>query len=321
MWLDLRVDFLIVGAGQLGSRHAQAIARLPGARSITFVDPNPESLATAAERVKQVSELIEVRTLLELIDPIGDVFLAVIATSSMARPEAIEATRKFSNPRYLLLEKLLASNIEGLARISHELEGFKVPTFVNCPMPFFDHYLKLEGILNTPYFDSPKQYKVRSNSVGLVTNSIHYLDHFWRISRKSAVAKVEFDSESILVDSKRSGYSELLGTMSAQTVAGDKLHVQFRPDGGVPSLRIEIEVAEIRHLFDEIGGVWETWQGGELTARRGIVTPNQSMLTNTSVEKLLSGRPPHWSPVEESVQLHLHILRALHPGFENESFT
>lgn len=321
MWLDLWVDFLIVGAGQLGSRHAQAIARLPGARSITFVDPNPESLATAAERVKQVSELIEVRTLLELIDPIGDVFLAVIATSSMARPDAIEATRKFSTPRNLLLEKLLAPNSKGLARISHELQGFKVPTFVNCPMPFFDHYLELEGILNTPHFDSPREYNVQSNSVGLVTNSIHYLDHFWRISRKSAVAKVEFDSESMLADSKRAGYSELLGAMSARTVAGDKLHVQFLPDGGTPSLKIEIKAAEIRHLFDEIGGVWETWLGGKLVSRKGIETPNQSMLTNTSVEKLLIGRPPHWSPLEESMELHSHLLRALHPRFENEFFT
>ena len=146
MLLELGMDFLVVGAGQLGSRHGQAIARLKGANSVTFIDPNLESLETAAERVREVSRDIEVVLLRRLDRPLGEIFLGIIATSSHERPDAVSTALKFSTPKHLLLEKLIASDYLGLQKISHETLKASIPTYVNCPMPFFDHYLALAKI-------------------------------------------------------------------------------------------------------------------------------------------------------------------------------
>ena len=314
------MDFLIVGAGQLGSRHGQAIARLEAARSITFVDPNPESLAIAAARVREVAPGITVSLLPTLDSHVGEIFLGIIATSSYERPAALRRTLQFSAPRNLLLEKLIASDLTGLKQILNELQSVHLPTYVNCPMPFFDHYLSLANLRESNEFLTV-DYTVESNSIGLVTNSIHYLDHFWRLAQMKPLKNVKFDANCLLVDSKRAGYSELCGEMSAETVAGDKLRVNFVPDDKSSRLTVKVAFGPHTHIFDEIDGLWDTWESGELVTQRKIITPSQSRLTDISITQLVKNMSPYWSTIKDSVFLHSQILRGLSESYKGKLFT
>lgn len=316
------MHFLVVGAGQLGSRHGQALARVPSASSITFVDPDKEALVEAKRRVREVSSALEVVAVQKLTEPVHDPFLAVVATSSLPRPEALESVFEFCSPKHTLLEKLVATSIDRLNQLEALCEAFPTQTYVNCPMPFFDHYLELQCSLETMHNKIPRiEYRVSSNSLGLVTNSIHYLDHFYRVTNKRSIQKVEFDQESHLVESKRRGYSEVVGVMRAETVYGDNLVVEFRTNKNSPELRVEIEVGSTLHVFDEARNSWELYDESSSVWRKPITTPKQSSLTNLSIERLLRGEKPNWSPFSESVELHKHLLAALTMHFPNQVFT
>lgn len=48
-------NIIIIGAGQLGSRHLQGVLKSTYALNVTVVDPSEESLNTARERAEKIS--------------------------------------------------------------------------------------------------------------------------------------------------------------------------------------------------------------------------------------------------------------------------
>lgn len=316
-----RVDFLILGAGQLGSRHGQSLAKLKGAESITFVDPDPQSLETATARVQEVSKTVSVRALTELTQSVGRVKLAVVSTSSLARFQAVKSMLEFSIPEVILLEKLLAPDSATLNRLVAEVDFGDIPTFVNCPMPHFDHYRSSAQVLAASESTGPLTYEVFSNTIGLVTNSIHYLDHFFKLCGGSAISFVKFAERCQIVESKRQGYSEIVGSIFAETVAGDRLVITFEPRGTKPEIRVEIRSGDHEHIFDELEEISTLKAPGVEVISRKISTPHQSELTHLSLERLTSNQEPYWTPFEESVYLHSLILDALATSAPQRDFT
>ena len=320
LWHDSIMDFIIVGAGQLGSRHGQALAKLKDIESITFLDPNPESLSKARARVREVSNGVRVELLTELTT-FTDCFGAIISTSSNQRASGLNALLRWANPRFVLLEKLLASNSLQLEQIWEDVDLSGIPAFVNCPMPYFDHYLELQGELTSLQDDERLTYLVRSNLTGLASNSVHYLDHILRLTKSEEITKLEFDSSSRVVDSKRDGYSEIVGSMFAETNRGDDLLVDFNSKSVSPELIVRVTRGSLSHSFDELNGLWKIFRNGVVVANKTFHTPNQSELTNVSVERLMSGEPPFWTPIAESMKLHRKLVEALNGTFRDAAFT
>ena len=49
----------IIGAGQIGSRHLQALCKLESPARVALVDPSDESLQTASDRYIEVDALLK----------------------------------------------------------------------------------------------------------------------------------------------------------------------------------------------------------------------------------------------------------------------
>jgi predicted dehydrogenase len=303
---------IIIGCGQLGSRHSQSIAKHPGVTKIVLVDPSNHSLDTAVERIHTTGFEGSIETYNSIENDLGDFSLAIVSTSAGERAEALSSLMLHTSPDHVLLEKLLSPNLIGLNEIERLTQGSNVQFWVNCPMPFFDHYQQIALELNETSGQEPISYTIVGSDFGLVTNFIHYLDHFHNLTG-SAVATVTIEPNAILIPSKRNGYSELVGTITAETEYGDKLSVEFLNDRPQDVLIVDIQKGSLSWNVDELGLTLKKRGVDGHIAESHITTPMQSELTHLSLTNLENGLAPAWSTLGTSLELH----KKLHQGLAN----
>jgi predicted dehydrogenase len=127
--------FAVIGAGQLGSRHLQALGRVGGRNDIFIVDPNADSRRVARERFNEfnpgfLGKLYELESLLELP---AELDVAIVATTSNVRLAVLATLMKSSKVRYLLLEKVLFQDLAQYQQAAELLQMQIGRVWVNCP--------------------------------------------------------------------------------------------------------------------------------------------------------------------------------------------
>ena len=119
-------NLVIIGAGQIGSRHLQGLAKINDDLNITVIDPSSESLETAKERYFQVDRLnnfCEVNFRKD-IPKFQKLDIAIIATSSKLRKKVIKDLLVNSEPNYFIIEKVAFQNLEDFEEIKNILGTF-----------------------------------------------------------------------------------------------------------------------------------------------------------------------------------------------------
>ena len=303
------MNVLVIGCGQLGSRHAQSLAKHSKTTEISLVDPSKESLAVAAGRIRETGYLGNIVSYQRIKDLDEHYRFVVISTSSAQRPSALKDFLSHSKADTVLLEKLLAPNLDGVEEIANLVQDQVDRFWVNCPMPYFFHYAELERRICETSKSNPIHYRVTASNLGLVTNTIHYLDHFLGLTSRP-VSKLMVEPNSITIPSKRIGYSEILGKIYAKTDFEDELTVEFE-EKSAPHLMIEISCAGWVWRIDELQLTMSTRSPEGLIEHSSIVTPMQSELTHISIERLESRSNPHWADLNSSLVAHRLLLTAV----------
>ena len=300
---------MIIGCGQLGSRHAQSLARCKPEGTLTLVDPSYSSLAECRKRVLEAGFRGEIREAARS-DEFSESFdLLVVSTSSASRASSIEEFASKSCVPHVLLEKLLAPNSKRLEDLYRIVSNISASFWVNCPMPYYPHFREMTDFIQDEKLGKTLYYSVRSKSIGLVTTSVHNLDHFARLA-KSNVESITITDDSSLCVSKREGYSEIAGTLIAETENKDVLIMEFDPLDKTLFHKIEIEKGGSSWKFEQHIGKLTAIQDGARTVSK-FETPLQSELTGDSFAKLQSGTGPLWSDFRASYEIHRLLLHEL----------
>ncbi len=143
---------LLVGAGQLGSRHVQGVKHVNLPLSISVIDPNLDSLKLAKQRYQEgfnssFERPIEFfHNLQSLKDKEFD--LAIIATNSDVRRMVLEELFRQNTVKSVILEKLLFQRREDFSVINEIFSKFNTRAWVNCSMRSAPFYQKLKEIFN-----------------------------------------------------------------------------------------------------------------------------------------------------------------------------
>ncbi|MDP3792380.1 MAG: Gfo/Idh/MocA family oxidoreductase [bacterium] len=304
-------DIYIIGAGQIGSRHLQALKSVNSPLSVKVIDPYPESLKIARERYEsmpkgQFQHTIEYLT--EIPKNKKSIDLAIIATCSDKRAGIIKKLLALSKVKNLVLEKILFNKKTDYDFIKKLLQKSKTKAWINCTVRMMPTYQKIEK-----YFKGKKiSYIVTGSKFGLVTNAIHYLDHTAHLSgiTKFGVNTTGLDPKPI--PSKRKGFLEFNGTLTAHFGNGSNASLTCYPDGDAPVI-VEIHSDSARYIGRESEGkAWlaiadNNWQWEELEAP----IPFQSQLTGVLVEKILNTGKCDLVPYNESKKIHLQMLEPL----------
>jgi len=308
-WESSVFKIKIIGAGQLGSRHLQALRAVKTPLEIRVIDPSAASLRTARDRYETVpsgqTHKISFSTGFERSE---DTDLAIVATNSNVRAQALDKLFEHGACRMLVLEKLLFDQREDYARVGQMLARQGARAWVNCPMRVMPAYEQIRAELGA----GPVLYRVCGSQFGLVTNAIHYIDHAVHLSGCHDFALDVTGLATAPIPSKRAGFLELNGTLLARLADGSRCEVSCHPDGTAPVV-VEIFTPEHRYVVRESEGkLWHAAQASQWRwTERAAVIPYQSQLTTGVVEALIATGECGLTPFATSARIHLQLLDPL----------
>lgn len=207
---------VIIGAGQIGSRHLQGVLRASNPLEIFVVDPFENSLEIAKERAGQVENKGHIVTYMANISNLPHAIdVAIIATSSNVRESVIQQLIASVEIKYLILEKILFQSVDSYLTIPSLLAEKGIITWVNLPMRTYGHFNQLKAVL------APLNERMSFNVVGsnwrIGCNAIHYIDLFEYLSDSKVIELNSDWLDTEIVPSKRVGFVEFTGTLKGQS--------------------------------------------------------------------------------------------------------
>lgn len=310
-------NVLIVGAGQLGSRHLQGVKKAQAELDIWVCDINPESLRVAEERYEQIEATTsKVAHFIDNIDAAPkDIDVAIIPSTSMSRCAIVENLLKNHNVKYMILEKFLFPRMADYEKVSALLKASKTKAYVNCPMRIYESYYKIAQMIDG---NSLIHYVVEGRDWGLCCNAIHHIDMFMNLTQEHSYS---VNLEKVIpevIPSKRNGYIELRGTMRFETPKGSTLTLISDLEHEEGYL-VRLQNGETLFVVNEATG--DVKINDELIHTH---TPYQSELSGAVVDTLINIGTCGLTTYEESKEYHKLFLSAVLPyvnklqGFDSD---
>lgn len=285
----------IIGAGQLGTRHLQALALLKEKTIVWVIDTSAAALELADKRWQEVGSPSHIR--IKFINSItnlpAELSVAVIATNAGARKIVIETLLKQCKVTYLVIEKFLFNSLADFDAVQDLLNKNKVKAWVNCPRRMYPGYQRLKNSLQFPV-----EIYVSGTNWGLACNSIHWLDllHYLNPAKQYVVT----GELGPIIESKRPGYIEFNGYLLIGDEHNNSLRLSCEEGVSVSSC-VEVKetnggltrVDEARQVINTATGsqdIFSVWK--------------QSEMTNKVVEQLITTGDCQLTPYSESSDLH-----------------
>jgi len=302
----------VIGSGQLGSRHIQAIVKERQPYNIEVVEPSLEAQKMTQARLDQVEfghPETRVSFIKELSNISIDCDIGIVATGSSNRAEIVADLIEKIGIKRLLLEKVLFQRIEDYFRIGKLITDHNVKAWVNCPRRIYPDWIKIKESINNK---GPLYLSVSGGDWGLACNAIHFIDlaAFLGCSMQLKYSTKGLDKQWIW--SKRPGYREITGLLQATSIRGDQIVLFSGAGQDVPST-IAIEVPGERYIVNEAtsslltSSISDSWLWHEAP----FSIKYQSELTGRVISQILSEDDCPLTKYNESSEMHIGLIEAL----------
>ena len=300
---------VIIGAGQLGSRHLQALRNIKFDLDITVSDPSVESLRVAKERYESLPEAGKHKITFSEGAPKSEKFdLAIVATNAGHRRKVLEGLAQDNQVSNYVIEKILFTRLQDYTWAKGLTDSAFKNAWVNCCMRQMPVYKDIKSNLATNEFSM----QVSGSNYGLITNAIHYIDY---AAWLAGTTDYQLDTTALaatVVPSKRKGYLELNGSLRAKFTTGAVAQITCFTEGTLPVI-VEVHSADKRYMVFESERKYTSsvaanaWKREELDA----FIPFQSQLTSETVENIYNGKAISLPKLNESLEIHLNLLNPL----------
>ncbi|MGG0845522.1 Gfo/Idh/MocA family oxidoreductase [Peribacillus simplex] len=302
---------LIIGSGNIGYRHFEGLLKTDLSLKIYVIDPSVEALNLAQKCYEDSNPIEKTCYFFESIKDIPDQMdLCIIATSSKVRLEVAETLLKTTSVKYLILEKVLFQKESDYDQMSSLLKEYNVKgCWVNCPLRTIPIFRELKEKIKTSL-----SYYIEYRNFGIGCNSIHQLDLFSFLTNCLDM-KIETSKLENVVESKRKGYLEVLGVLTACTNKEDTLIISSSSQSSpeyVMKLKFNEEIWTIFPLLEKI--TVEGTQNNEII-EKVINYPKQSSITSIFVTDLLLLEKCSLPDYETSKKLHVNLIKNLNAFF------
>ena len=301
----------VIGAGQLGGRHLQGLARLSMPCEIEVVDPSPDSLDTARQRFAEMplnSALVSVNYHASIETLPSTLDYAVIATTADVRLAVLETLLAGRKVRSVLLEKVLFQYQGDYAVAEALLASHKVRAWVNCPRRAFPIY----DVVRDFFAEEPlKYFQVMGGGWGLGCNSIHFIDLFGMLTGKIPTEISTADLDNVLVSSKRKNFMEFTGSLRGRF--GDTRFEITSFAESSARLLLTLRSESRTCVIDETAGHAFFFDGKRQTPweRQNFEVPFLSHLSTSIATQILTEGSSKIATFEQSMAYHLPLLAAL----------
>jgi len=309
---------LIVGCGQLGSRHAQALAGAGLINAITVVDPSPEALALGHSRVHEIAgaKTITWQWCTALEQAKGPFDAAVVATQAPGRVELIKTLVRAFGIKLLLVEKIVAQSTKDYTDLMAFAREEHARIWVNCKSRAYQvhQYIKTKLLA-----DEPILYTASGGNHGLGNNGVHHADLFIFFDGARSIEPFGSYIDPVLHASKRGSHiMDLSGTLCGKTSKGSQLTISFAAGHMGPD-QIFIAGSKSRFMVDHLQRTAfeshesEKWAWKPLAWNEDILV---SCMTKQFMKDILERRACLLPDLEQCYPAHEFILGQLQPAFQ-----
>jgi len=294
----------VVGAGAIGARHAQAMARASGCVDLDIIDPSSEARQRARVRLLEDGGLADgtVREFSSIEDADVAPDLAIIATTSRDRLPAIrEVVAK--GTRALILEKVLFTRLEEYDEAAELFSRAGIEAWVNCPRRRYPGAGRLAELIGEADFS----YRVEGQGWGLACNLVHHLDELDYLAGGVEPSLDTKQLEPVVAKSKRSGFVEFFGHVVGMAHPRTKFDAVCTQGPAGPRT-VSIETQDMRlSISDE--QTLTVSQGGH-SSIEAYPMPPQSHLTAAYVDAILARKSPGLPDYASAAKLHRPMIAA-----------
>jgi hypothetical protein len=300
---------VILGAGNIGSRHLQALARSSIPLEISVVDPSTQALKTSRQRFDEVvktESALKPRYCLNLNAVSAEFDVGIVATNSDIRKRVVEELLDKKRVKYLILEKVAFQSSNDFERVMKLLKAKHVKAWVNFPrrvVPFYKELKKLikphEQIFCT----------VQGGDWGLACNALHFIDVLCFLTEDTDYEVSCNNLDRTVKKSKRKGFVEFTGSLRCHFHNGSELSLISQSNSVCPPL-VTVLTRSLLSVVEEEKGVAKmskeekNWEWEEVNFK----WPYQSELTHKIVEEIIATGNCGLTPIEESYLIHKPLL-------------
>ena len=309
---------LLVGCGELGSRHLQAVASLKDIRSIHVVDPCESSLEVGKLRLREVPELnrpMEWAWLKEPKKESADGDLCIIATQANGRCALIKQIARDLHYKNFLIEKIVAQSIEDYKDLISFCRQNNLNVWVNLKTRAYAIHQDIKSRLD------PKEPVFLSDcggNQGLANNGVHAADLFVFYDGGKEIQSVGNRIDSLLHPSKRAkDIFDLSGTLQGCSKKGSDFILSFAKGDVNPDV-LSIISPKFRFIVDHFERTaWESsaetqWKWRSVPFEENVFV---SHMTKKFASDIMAKGTCDLPTLQEAFPSHEFILSQLLPHF------
>ena len=205
---------LIIGAGQLGSRHLQGLLKLTQEQLIYVLDPSQDSLEIAKKRGEEINHLHLLNYTSDWNDLPKEIDLVIVATGANVREKVVAQLLEGFKVANLVLEKILFLVFLSYTKVEALVKKTQTPTWVNHPRRMFGHYQQIKKELDK--LNEKVVFQVVGGNWGLACNGLHFIDLCAFLTGEK-VQEIDLDwVDNKIHESKRAKNIEFTGSLKGR---------------------------------------------------------------------------------------------------------
>lgn len=299
---------VLAGAGQLGSRHLQGLAKAESHFDIYVLDPLVDSINLSIDRWNEVVKADSTKKIYacySLDDLPTEVDVVIVACKADVRAELIQNISFKTRVNFWVLEKILAQSLQQIELILNTVNINK--TWVNTPRKSLQWHNKLKN----SFISAPEYLKVSGEDWGLACNAIHFLDmfEFWTDSKLRSIDTTELQKK--WVPAKRDGSYEIYGKVRA--IFENNFIVDLEAKPGHDIYKFDILESGKRWEMNEQKGFAIRSDGLKVNGR----IPYQSEVTGGLIDELFKTKNCSLTTLADSSRMHAIYLTALQKSWND----
>lgn len=306
----------VIGAGNLGRRHLEAVLALEDESEVFVVDPSEASLSLAREGLNgnYPAGAEETTRFLTDASQLPDRLDYVInATTSRFRFDSICEILDKRSVDFMLLEKVLFQKLSEYSDATALLHSNKVKTWVHTPRRAYPIYQNLHEKYSAQRLMSLEVEGMR----GLGGNAIHMLDLVAFFGSESEAISIDSSGlEDDLLGNDRTGYVEVGGEIKG--VLGAVRFSLKAANSDSPNLKFRFTFEEGTVEVDEKNCNFQEFdRDGALANEAEFRVPYVSEMGTKIASDILSGGSCDLPNFEQSAVLHHALILALIERYES----
>ena len=302
----MKKNIFLVGCGNIGSRHLQALVKLPFKVDIHIVEKSNKSKILARNRLKEIKfnknnfNFFWYTSVDQLTDSSD---LVIICTLSQGRVDLILSLLKNKNKKFLI-EKPVCQSKKEYDNLLSKMNLFNATGWINTNRRYFKSYQKIKNDLTNCKFVN---INVVSKASGLGTNAIHFLDLFsWLINDSKIKLNGEFLNPKLFSNKRGKDFKEFYGTIFGSGKNNSSITLNFLPSKN-ESIFLTISTDSVTYVIDELNQ--NGLKIGKINKKFNFIYEHVSQSTTKIARDILEKNKSFLPKLDESYVNHIELFR------------